>query len=202
MPIRIVESSLIFFFGFLCRNKRGPTDAFQSQSENAKRRKVEAEASELEYVATFKQQLDRFSGQCTFCMLNEIDEAPHDILQQCHTMQNGPGGSQFRKFRQALRYNPKSRICYFCHVPQGDGDRLHPQFGNRDSCQYPDLIAPLVFGIFIDLELRREMEVFFDKTFESTDSFVTWLNDLPVDGHRSNLTAVFLWYSTVHTQFP
>jgi len=76
-----------------------------------------------------------------------------------------------------------------------------PQFGRRDACQYPDLIAPLVFGIFTDIELRREMEAFFEKTFESTDSFVTWLNSRPVSGHKSNLSAVFLWYSTVHAQF-
>jgi superfamily II DNA or RNA helicase len=185
--------------------KRGPTDAFLIQTENAKRRRTHFEASELDYVTTFKQQLDRFSGTCTLCMTHGVHSEFHDIFQQCSSLRDGPGAFQFRKFREGLRYDERRglrRICFFCHVPQGDGDRLHPQFGNKNTCEYRDLIAPLVFGIFNHPDLRGEMEGYFGQVFESTDAFVNWLNSSPIAGHKSNLTAVFLWYGTIHTQLP
>lgn len=135
-------------------------------------------------------------------MIQGIDSNFHDIVQQCLTIRESPGASQFRKFRGGLRYDERkglSRICFFCHVPQGEGDKLHPQFGGKNACEYPDLVAPLVFGIFHHPDIRGEMELYFGQVFQSTDAFVDWLNSSPVAGHKSNLTAVFLWYGTIYT---
>ena len=161
------------------------------------------EGADLEYVAIFKQQLDRFAGICTFCMIQGCHEAHHDILQQCHMLRYGPGVSQYKKFRGGLAYRSDrglTGICFFCHVPNGNQDSLHPAFGNRNDCDYPDLIAPLVFGLFMDRDIRKEMETYFKNSFDSMDEFVQWLNSYPVPGHKSNLTAVFLWYATIFTR--
>ncbi|KIM35204.1 hypothetical protein M413DRAFT_32670 [Hebeloma cylindrosporum] len=143
--------------------KRGPLDAFQEQTESAKKRKVNDEVSELS-VST---------ASLTILSENVVPLWP---------------------VQEHLNFDSLDRLF-------GDSDRLHPQFGKKDCCRYPDLIAPLVFGIFLDPAIRPHMEAHIGQTFENMNTFIDWLNSSPIPGHKSHLTAVFLWYATIHTHF-
>ena len=186
-------------------SKRSPEDAFELQALNAKHRRVDSEESELNYITIFQQQLDRFSGVCTFCMMQGIHAPLHNIVKDCMTLRDNGGAYSFVSFREGLRYNKSTQglkhICYFCHVPQGHGDILHPPFRDRGACKYPDLIAPLVFAMYIDKDIHGKMEEHFNKKFATMTDFTSWLVSSPIPRHKSNLTAVFLWYSTEYTKF-
>jgi hypothetical protein len=85
-------------------------------------------------------------------------------------------------------------ICFLCHVPQID-PRLH-EINKKGvkSCRHPDVIGPTAFGIFLREDLKEKAEEHFGVTWSSFKGFAEWLSARPVQGHKSNITAIFLWY--------
>ena len=105
-----------------------------------------------------------------------------------------------------IHYQKKlhSKICYICHVPQCH-DKLHDTFvkGSNKACNYPDIIAPVVYAVCHQNKLLSDAGVHFKQKWSDMAQFITWLNSKPIQGEKSNLTGLFSWYyatycSTTH----
>jgi hypothetical protein len=74
---------------------------------------------------------------------------------------------------------------------------LHPSY-SRDptECRHRDLIATVVFGILTNDEKQSVAQISFPEAdLSSPMAAIEWLNSDPIAGHRTNLTALFLWYA-------
>ena len=172
------------------------TEAFAS----SKRRREDRSAGQDGYINQFKSALSKFKGICAFCRVYGYIKSYHSILK-CQTMLLDPtlktNADTYRSWKTCLRYNEQQHgnICYFCHVPQCH-DLLHDTFQSAaGSCQHPDVVAGVAYGVFHHQELRCKAEESFCQQWSCEDQFVQWLNKAPVAGHRTNITALFLWYS-------
>ncbi|KAF9461605.1 hypothetical protein BDZ94DRAFT_1371120 [Collybia nuda] len=77
---------------------------------------------------------------------------------------------------------------YVCH------DALHDTFeSGANSCTFPDLVAPIGFAVFCNTTVREAAQEQFGKRWIDLRAHEVWLNGAPVAGHKSNLSAVFLW---------
>jgi hypothetical protein len=96
----------------------------------------------------------------------------------------------------ALKYGKgNTAICFYCHVPQCN-DNLHPTFSSLpDACEYPDAITGIGYGIYNIGPWRGHAEHHFKMKWPTECHFLAWLNGKPIPGHKSNLSALFLWYS-------
>jgi len=74
---------------------------------------------------------------------------------------------------------------------------LHKRFnGKPEDCAYRDVIAPAVYGLICQPSLRQKAEDRFPAADLSTPAkSLDWINDKPIRGYQSNLTALFLWYA-------
>jgi hypothetical protein len=169
------------------------------QQEMAKKRRVERITSNNTYEEAFKTHLSAFSNVCAFChVFNQPEDQSHP-LNQCPVLK--PDKKKFFEWRTKLRYDKKfhatTKVCYICHVPQGEKDALHPSFtGVKLDCPHPDVIPPIAYAILHHDGLRKEASRAFSLVNWSDDSRVlAWLVGQPVKGHYTNLSALFLWYA-------
>jgi hypothetical protein len=99
-------------------------------------------------------------------------------------------------FKARLRYGPKhGPVCYYCHVPPCK-DRLHKPFvrGSTQACEYLDIVVPVVYAVLHTPKWLEEAAKEFGSTFSVQEDVVAWLMGAPVEGHSSNLIAMFLWH--------
>jgi hypothetical protein len=156
------------------------------------------------YAEDFKHQLSTFANTCAFChVFNHPDDQYH-LIETCITLKTEVWPfvpTQFYTWKKKLFYDKKihkdSKICFLCHVPQGENDQIHPTFtGNVKDCPYPDVIAPVAYAIMGHKDLKIEASKAFPSVkWSDNPSILSWLVGRPVEGHLSNLSALFLWYA-------
>ncbi len=177
------------------RKAGGKTRAFEDQLQNAKRAHVEREMEDIEYVNRFKLALALFQSSCSFCTLHGKHTTSHAIIR-CPTL--GPQIPDYKEWKGNLRVGGKGSApsCYFCHVPQCN-DQLHPAFSRPENCQYSDIVAPIAFGIFHDMDLRSQAEGHFQTKWPTLHSFSKWISGPVVPLAKTNISALFLWYADI-----
>jgi len=106
----------------------------------------------------------------------------------------GKGMHLYRKFRGKLHYDQAIHdpICYHCHIPICH-NLLHDPIGS--TCHHLDTVDCIAWAVYQGARTRPMLEKNFAMTFDSVDSYIAWLNGSPIRGHKSNLSAVFLWYT-------
>jgi hypothetical protein len=104
----------------------------------------------------------------------------------------------FISWRKCLRYSNLSEgVCFYCHVPQGPKDALHPKFirNAATTCEFRDIVAPLVYGLLTHGAHTTTIQAEFPRLNATTPPLaLEWINSRPIKGHVTNLSALFLWY--------
>lgn len=167
---------------------------FTAPMEKAKRQKQARASQHSDYVERFQQALAKFANACALCSLGEVDSSKHTVFDCPQLREMGCDTHTYREWKRDLVYDSKlhNKVCWKCHIPQ-IGDELHATFGSG-PCEHQDVVGPIAYGILNTLPLRLEAEAHFQVTWEDLDDFVQWLNGAPVAGHRTNMSALFLWY--------
>lgn len=175
--------------------------SFTEAYTSSKRRREDRRMGQGAYIDQFKAALSKFSGICAFCRVHGHIKPYHSILT-CDTMVMDPSletdRDTYRHWKGQLRYNEllHGKVCYFCHVPQCH-DLLHETFmSSAGSCKHPDVVGGVAYGLFHHTTLHSDAEEHFSQHWATEDQFVQWLNKAPVTGHKTNMTALFLWYSS------
>jgi hypothetical protein len=156
---------------------------------------------ESQYIERFKAALAKFTGICSFCRVAGQEEPWHSIIM-CPQMTMLPDLSctaeSYRHWSRGITYQPQyhDKICFRCHVPQCS-DRLHATFVSRSdqACEYKDALAGIGYAIFHIEPVKAQAQAAFGCTWDNEGNFLDWLNEKPMSGHKTNLSALFLWYS-------
>ena len=173
------------------------TSSLDLAFHTSKQRKTGRHISEHQYVDTMKAALMYFSGTCAYCKMYGTNTNSHSIIH-CPQLLQQQQLAPFLSWRQDIQYSKKFhiKICFFCHVPQCH-DKLHKTFAKDGSaCQYPDILAPVAYAIYNIPHLHSAATSHSKQQWRTVDEFVTWINQQPAIGQRSNLTALILWYHT------
>lgn len=182
--------------------KRPAEDRLDEAYRISKQRKINKETQSLDYVDRMKRSLDFFKDICAYCKVHGKDVPKHNILD-CPQLaaDQYKDRSSYIRWRDDIQYHKErhNRICYFCHVPQCH-DRLHPTFvkGSPRVCTYPDIVAPVVYGICHKPAILSCAREYFYQEWNNMTEFMTWVNSIPINGEKSNLTALFSWYYTTY----
>jgi hypothetical protein len=181
--------------------KRPISEAFYLPMQEAKRRRVDDQSTEMLYAIQYREQLIRFSKLCIVCHIHGRNIAHHPSILHCPTLQSmddGKGVATYKEWKKSIRYTKSAKVCFWCNVPQGPKDYLHDQFQvGKNTCKFPDLIAPLAFAVFFHTDLRASTNARFNNCMESLDTFSKWVvSATPVGGHLTNLSALFLSYAS------
>jgi len=172
------------------------TSSLDLAFQTSKRRKTGRHISELQYVDRMRAALEYFRGTCAYCKMYGIKTEPHSIILCPRLLQQQQQPGPYLSWRQDIKYNKDFhiKICFFCHVPQCH-DKLHKTFSKDGSaCEYPDVVAPVAYAIYNIPNLHSAATSHFKQRWRSLYEFVTWINQQPDMGQRSNLTALTLWY--------
>jgi hypothetical protein len=180
--------------------KKYMDDTFGQATEHSKRRRVERLEMKDDYVVKFRAALSKFDGMCAFCMVWG-EEVPFHSILRCTTLLGHQDltttAETYRLWKGNLSYDFKKhgKVCFFCHIPQCD-DALHDTFqSGAQGCEHPDLLGGLAYGIFHHKKWCGKAEKHFGGTWNSEVCFIKWLNAIPIKGHKTNMTALFLWFS-------
>jgi hypothetical protein len=175
-------------------------DTFGKTTKSSKRQRV-VRVQELDsYVVKFKAALSKFNGMCAFCKVWGHDVARHSILHCPSMVENediNTSSQTYREWLSLLKYEFKKhgKICYFCHIPQCN-DALHDTFmPSAGSCEHKNIVPGVAYGIFHHNKWRNRAERQFSQRWLSEVQFSIWLNSTPIKGHKTNMTALFLWFS-------
>ena len=177
--------------------KRPAEDHINEAYRVNKLRRINKETQRYSYMDKMKSALDFFTYICAYCKVYGEDIPKHNILT-CPLMINHAGYSSYINWRNKIKYGKHHhKMCYRCHVPQCD-DKLHGTFvkGSSQGCLYPDIIAPVAYAIFRENTLLTAACAYFKQTWSNSEDLMNWLNGKPIEGEKSNLTALFLWYYT------
>ena len=178
-------------------------NVFEQQFIESKHRKVAQGENKRTYIDTFKATLFKVKGLCAYCLIHRSYSAHHSILK-CPTLKNSTHAAvgNYLDWRGQLKYNERhhDKVCWFCHIPQCH-EQLHPPFQpNATDCEYEDIIAPIGYALYSSLALRLLMQERMHTTWDTVAVYIKWLNGPPVQGHETNLSALFLDYiNNVHT---
>jgi hypothetical protein len=181
----------------LKRKATSAVDPFADAWEVSKRKRVDREMEDLLFVDRMKKALEHFSGSCAYCQVHQKHSVKHAIIS-CPQLP-GSGCYQYISWRDRIKYTEKfhERICFRCHVPQCH-DQLHRTFvTGSGSCDYPDVVAPVAYGIYHIDHLKSAAEAHFKQTWVLLLEFSTWINLKPTKD-KSNLAALLLWYYDSH----
>jgi hypothetical protein len=161
----------------------------------SKKRRVEDHSPAMEYATRLRNQLVRFSNTCMVCHVYGVEQPASHGLMHCPILKSL--NTSFLKWREAIRITPASKVCFWCLVPQGPKDYLHPQFtASARSCEFRDLLLPFAFAMYSHPRHRQDTNRRFDGCMSSQDEFLKWIVGAPSAGHLSNLCALFLQYAT------
>jgi superfamily II DNA helicase RecQ len=177
--------------------KRKQSSAFAEAHEQSKRRKLERDQKQMEYVAKVKGLLDVYDSHCTYCLMKGFTEKRHSILR-CHTLTTLTVGGRdsYLEFKKSIRYQESihGAVCWKCHLPQCS-DMLHDTFNRTQPCPYEDVLPPIGYAIYMSDRLRLDAGKRFQCDWTDVECFVKWLNARPVNGELTNLLALFCWYT-------
>ncbi len=174
--------------------KRKLNDAFGLAYANGKACTLKRRSKDQEYVMRMQSALSQFLGLCAYCTaLDSSTDAKHGIMKCKRLVQQFDA---YKAFKRSIKYNAKHEaICWYCHVPQCD-DQLHRTFikGSQDVCEFPDIVVPVVYAMLVKLNLMTSAAKAFDQKWENIKDVMSWINSDPIPHHKSNLTAIFLWF--------
>jgi hypothetical protein len=172
--------------------KRNLAEAFGHAYESSRKKRIELQVQDNEYVQQMRAALNHYKGRCAYCAgLDDRSEACHS-LPHCPKLSGHFG--RYREFRQAIRYGANhGSICWLCHVPQCN-DRLHVTFtrGSSAACEHPDVIVPVVHALLQSTERRERAIKGLGQAWMDDMQLMEWINGKPLVNHESNLTALFL----------
>jgi superfamily II DNA helicase RecQ len=177
--------------------KRSLGEAFGQAYEDSKQRHIEQLQGSSECVKKMHDALSFYVGHCTYCAILHPLNTTHKLFQCPHLL---PEFQKYKEFRKAIHYGPHHpRICWFCHVPQYHGE-LHAPFSKDTAnvCQFGDIIAPIGYLVFTSEKLLKAAAQFFGGKWVDKEGLMAWINDKPIQGHESNLAALFLWCHSFH----
>lgn len=181
--------------------KQKPVAAiFESAHQTAKMRKVEMTEEEQTYVSDFKKALVCYCDTCAICLFNGYSHPdPLDALSCPLFSLQESSVARYRYFKSKLHYSSdihKSVICFKCHIPTCH-DLLHMPLYYKQDCPNPHTVTGVCWVVFFGTSSRPLMESHFNHSFPTLDAYIAWLNGPVIPGHKSNLTAVFLWYTSL-----
>ncbi|KAJ3506845.1 hypothetical protein NLJ89_g6639 [Agrocybe chaxingu] len=195
-----IRAAVMYYIDGVCRSRKESASRpspFEASTEQAKHQRMERLKLASDYIANFKRQLSRFENMCAFCLCFKKGLSGHELVHcpsiKEHSGPDAPG--HFFSWRRKLKYNTDyhTGICYTCHVPQGKHDALHDTFRRgKLACEYPDIIAPAVYASLLQPKERAHLAATFGQTWNTPSDAVPWLNSKPVEGHASNISALFL----------
>lgn len=172
------------------RKQLSKTSAFSGHVEEAKKRRVDSEQHEIQYISDFERALSLFLPSCAYCTFKGQIPQAHP-LNKCPTMQQE--WQDFLTWKSNIKFGPKQeKSCYFCYVPECE-EHLHGIFDGPFSCKYPDIIPPITFGIYTSL-LKADAEKYFGTKWPSIEVFGQWISGPLVPNAKTNISALFLWY--------
>jgi hypothetical protein len=182
----------------LCSLAAHHAKPFAKQTEQAKRQRTERVLSVLDRQNALCTCMQNIKKTCSFCYVSDPYTPANHMFAGCKNIDS----AKFFSWRKEIRYSSqmKGKVCYHCHVPQGEQDALHPMFSKDDQqCEFRDIIAPVVFALI----LHTDEGVALRKAFPTLDpsslaAALVWINSETVEGHFSNLTALFLWFCQQH----
>jgi hypothetical protein len=135
--------------------------------------------------------LSKYNNACMLCLVNLTNSYKHS-LRQCKFMLDY---SDYIVWLNEIHYDLLTHVCYRCHVPQASKS-LHKTFVPDDSaCEYPGIVAPLGYGVWHSEKLRTRAQARFGVVWKDAAEYLNWMNGPIIDGHLSNLSAIFLWYA-------
>ena len=168
---------------------------FNSAHNAAKMRRTEITSDKHAYMAMFQKALSSYNNACPFCVLYGTVFDSHR-LDTCSILQSlGTDAlEKYKTWKLQLNYSNKHHppICYHCHIPQCH-NLLHPPFGANASRANPEVITSVAWS---QHKSHLQLEYEFQKQFVRMEEYVAWLNGPPISCHKSNLTTVFLWYTS------
>jgi hypothetical protein len=175
--------------------KRRAPSAFETAHQAAKMRKVEITAEEQLYVERFFKALACYRNTCAMCLLFGGMETTFHRMRFCPVLGEASTDA-LRLLKNQLHYDSKihAPICYHCHIPICH-NMLHPPYGGQQDCTHPDVVMYVAWAVFHGKGSQPKLESRFGRTFPTIEAYIAWLNGPPIAGHKSNLTAVFLWYT-------
>jgi hypothetical protein len=182
-------------YSAITSTKRKTPTVFETAHQAAKMRRVDITAEEQRYVEGFQKALVSFRDVCPICLLYMgIHEVPHSI-QLCPIMEEEMLRS-YMSVKKQIHYDDKMHdpICFYCNIPICH-NLLHPPYGTKQSCIYPSVVLCVAWAVFNGKGSHTQLETRFNQRFPSMNTYVAWLNSQPIPGHKSNLTAVFLWFT-------
>lgn len=188
-----LESSSISSSTSRKRKIYSPDDVFSALSDAAIARKTLYQQNELNYVDKFEMALSMFNSACAYCLM-------YDNAAKAHPLTSCPRFKDlwdtYKVWKNSVRYDKtfSNRSCYFCHVPR-IGHLLHGTVGSFSDCVYPDIVAVVAFGVYIDADLLEAASIHFEMEWTSLQAFGKWLTELPTNKHSTHIAAVFLWFS-------
>ncbi|KDR73827.1 hypothetical protein GALMADRAFT_212084 [Galerina marginata CBS 339.88] len=179
------------------KSKRSALPSFEKPTQQAKKLRQDRNVSQSHYITNFRYQLSKFAdGPCASCVVNGVDNPSQHEIIKCNTLKTLALYSPFLDWKKKIKYKGYG-FCWFCHVPNvssnGTLDALHPS----TRCDYKDIIAPVAFYVLSNNEMRNQAADHFGVALLSYDHALLWINSPPVEGHLSNLTALFLWFADV-----
>lgn len=179
----------------LKRKHRGPKDEtiFMVLSDAAKNRRAQQEMEKIEYVSRFNKALAIFNSSCAYCLMKNQVGKSH-TLQSCSGMESI--WTTYKSWKSAIKYPKKfpNKSCFFCHIPR-IGNLLHENVGKPTDCDFPDIVAVVALGVYLDRELHQEAATYFKTSWKTTEEFSKWLIMLPTDKNLTHISALFLWYT-------
>jgi hypothetical protein len=140
-------------------------NAFGVAVSSARSRSLVIKETENLALHKYKRVLDQIgdTGGCGACwMLSPGTVASHTPMK-CPKIREEPlFESLFFQMKRAFNYIGDANVCYRCHICAMGGDALHPAFGKAlKSCTHPNLMAPLIWAVFVTPELKnRAMTAF------------------------------------------
>jgi hypothetical protein len=166
---------------------------FVEQTENAKRQRTDRVLTILDYQSKLRDCLQLVSKTCSLCF---VSSSPYDKPNHTFSICQQRSKSEFFQWRRGIKYAKGIAVCYQCHVPQGKDDVLHPTFTrNATECEFRDVVAPVVFGLLKRPDILEQLRKAFPGLDTSTPmSALAWINSKEIEGHLTNLTALFYWF--------
>jgi len=175
---------------------------FESAHQAAKIHWVEIMAEEQEYVANSQRALTCYRATCTLCIVKDGTHDAHNFwfcptLMSMFGNDDTKGLSLYKSFKNKLHYDHTIHdpICYYCHIPICH-NLLHEPVGTAVTCTYPDVVDCIGWTLYQGAGTWPLLQKEFSINFNSIDSYTAWLNCPSIAGYKSNLSAVFLWYTS------
>ncbi|KAF8875528.1 hypothetical protein BD779DRAFT_1678226 [Infundibulicybe gibba] len=179
----------------LKRKSTSSDNPFATQARESKQRRIDHALQEDGYVRNFKKALSAWKGLCAYCNIYGQTRNAHSILKCPTLVKSRLTHDDYMGYRKSIVYREyHHKICYTCHIPQCS-DWLHSQFQQGKPCEYADVLAPIGFAIFHQKHLCIAASKHFNTRWGTMAEYLDWINARPEVGHKSNLSALFLWYN-------